>query len=186
MIFQETEFILEYDGKTTDEDDFDRNITSSEYPKNCSSDKLPSRKSSKTKLSEIKILHGGEAYGTAPKVLINNKEVDFLEASLLDGQVEKVVLNTSVPEAYKDIPLSISFSGGNLENPAISPGDVDPFNYKMGILIMALITGAYVIIGGLKAVIITDVIQSVLLLLARLLVAFITCLLYTSPSPRDS
>ena len=35
--------------------DFDRNITSSEYPKNCSSDKLPSRKSSKTKLSEIKI-----------------------------------------------------------------------------------------------------------------------------------
>ena len=36
--------------------DFDRNITSSEYPKNCSSDKLPSRKSSKTKLSEIKII----------------------------------------------------------------------------------------------------------------------------------
>ena len=35
--------------------DFDRNITSSEYPKNCSSDKLPSRKSSKTKVSEIKI-----------------------------------------------------------------------------------------------------------------------------------
>ena len=35
--------------------DFDRNITSSEYPKTCSSDKLPSRKSSKTKLSEIKI-----------------------------------------------------------------------------------------------------------------------------------
>ena len=34
---------------------FDRNIISSEYPKNCSSDKLPSRKSSKTKLSEIKI-----------------------------------------------------------------------------------------------------------------------------------
>ena len=126
------------------------------------------------KLSEIKILHGGEAYGTAPKVLINNKEVDFLEASLLDGQVEKVVMNTSAPEAYQGLPLSISFSGGNLENPAISPGDVDPFNYQLGILIMALITGAYVIIGGLKAVIITDVIQSVLLLLAGLLVAFIT------------
>tara|TARA_B100000886_G_scaffold166973_1_gene114129 strand:- start:14477 stop:16567 length:2091 start_codon:yes stop_codon:yes gene_type:complete len=126
------------------------------------------------KLSEIKILHGGEAYGTAPKVLINNKEVDFLEASLLDGQVEKVVMNTSEPETYQGLPLSISFSGGNLENPAISPGDVDPFNYQLGILIMALITGAYVIIGGLKAVIITDVIQSALLLLAGLLVAFIT------------
>jgi hypothetical protein len=112
------------------------------------------------KLSEIKILHGGEAYGTAPKVLINNKEVDFLEASLLDGQVEKVVMNTSAPEAYQGLPLSISFSGGNLENPAISPGDVDPLNYQLGILIMALITGAYVIIGGLKAVIITDVIRT--------------------------
>ena len=39
---------------------------------------------------------------------------------------------------------------------------------------MALVTGTYVILGGLKAVIITDVIQSVLLLLAGLLVAFIT------------
>ena len=39
---------------------------------------------------------------------------------------------------------------------------------------MAIVTGAYVIIGGLKAVIITDVIQSVLILIAGLLVAFIT------------
>ena len=39
---------------------------------------------------------------------------------------------------------------------------------------MALVTGAYVIFGGLKAVIITDVIQSVLLLLAGLLVAYVT------------
>ena len=51
---------------------------------------------------------------------------------------------------------------------------MDPLSYRLGILIMALVTGAYVIIGGLKAVIITDVIQSVLLLLAGLLVAFIT------------
>ena len=105
----------------------------------------------------------------------NYSSVQFVQVrSLLDGQVEKVVMNTSAPEAYQGLPLSISFSGGNLENPAISPGDVDPFNYQLGILIMALITGAYVIIGGLKAVIITDVIQSVLLLLAGLLVAFST------------
>ena len=125
-------------------------------------------------LSEIKILHGGEGYGSVPKVLINNQEVEFLEASLIDDQVGKVERTAPVPEAYLNTPLGISFSGGNLENPDISPGDVDPFNYRLGILIMALVTGAYVIIGGLKAVIITDVIQSVLLLLAGLLVAFFT------------
>ena len=125
-------------------------------------------------LSEIKILHGGEQYGSAPQILINNQKVDFLEASLTNGQVSKVELTAPMPQAYLFEPISISFSGGNLENPEISPGDVDPLSYKLGILIMALVTGAYVIVGGLKAVIITDVIQSVLLLLAGLLVAFIT------------
>ena len=125
-------------------------------------------------LSEIKILHGGEQYGSAPQVLINNQKVDFLEASLTNGQVSKVELTAPMPQAYLLEPMAISFSGGNLENPEISPGDVDPLSYRLGILIMALVTGAYVIVGGLKAVIITDVIQSVLLLLAGLLVAFIT------------
>ena len=125
-------------------------------------------------LSEIKILHGGEQYGSAPQVLINNQKVDFLKASLTNGQVSKVELTAPMPQAYLFAPMAIGFSGGNLENPEISPGDVDPLSYRLGILIMALVTGAYVIIGGLKAVIITDVIQSVLLLLAGLLVAFIT------------
>ena len=125
-------------------------------------------------LSEIKILHGGEQYGSAPQVLINNQKVDFLKASLTNGQVSKVELTAPMPQAYLFEPMAIGFSGGNLENPEISPGDVDPLSYRLGILIMALVTGAYVIIGGLKAVIITDVIQSVLLLLAGLLVAFIT------------
>ncbi len=125
-------------------------------------------------LSEIKILHGGEQYGSAPQVLINNQKVDFLKASLTNGQVSEVELTAPMPQAYLFEPMAIGFSGGNLENPEISPGDVDPLSYRLGILIMALVTGAYVIIGGLKAVIITDVIQSVLLLLAGLLVAFIT------------
>ena len=125
-------------------------------------------------LSEIKILHGGEQYGSAPQLLINNKKVDFLKASLTNGQVSKVELTAPMPQAYLFEPIAISFSGGNLENPEISPGDVNPLSYQVGILIMALVTGAYVIVGGLKAVIITDVIQSVLLLLAGLLVAFIT------------
>ena len=125
------------------------------------------------KLSEVKILHGGEKYGSSPQVLVNNEKADFLEASIIDGKVNKVGLTSTPPESLSQT-LKISFAGGNLENPEISPGDVDPFNYKLGILIMALVTGTYVILGGLKAVIVTDVIQSVLLLLAGLLVAFIT------------
>jgi SSS family solute:Na+ symporter len=125
------------------------------------------------KFSEIKVLHGGEKYGSSPAVLVNNKQADFLEASVIDGKIEAVSIISSLPESIST-PLNISFAGGNVENPELSPGDVDPFSYKLGILIMALVTGTYVILGGLKAVIITDVIQSVLLLLAGLLVAFIT------------
>jgi uncharacterized sodium:solute symporter family permease YidK len=125
------------------------------------------------KFAEIKVLHGGEKYGSSPAVLVNNKQADFLEASVIDGKIEAVSIISSLPESIST-PLNISFAGGNVENPEISPGDVDPFSYKLGILIMALVTGTYVILGGLKAVIITDVIQSVLLLLAGLLVAFIT------------
>ena len=123
--------------------------------------------------SEVKVLHGGEKYGSPPEVLVNNEKADFLEATVVDGEVETVGVISPPPDSLS-APLNISFAGGNSENPEISPGDVDPFNYKLGILIMALVTGTYVILGGLKAVIITDVIQSVLLLLAGLLVAFIT------------
>jgi SSS family solute:Na+ symporter len=53
------------------------------------------------------------------------------------------------------------------------PGEISQSYYTIGILVMALVTGTYTIVGGLKAVIVTDVIQSVLMLLAGLLVAFI-------------
>ena len=39
---------------------------------------------------------------------------------------------------------------------------------------MALVTGIYTVVGGLRAVIITDVIQSVLILLGMLIVAWCT------------
>ena len=61
--------------------------------------------------------------------------------------------------------LNILLQGG--------PGEIDPAWYKMGIILMALVTGTYTILGGLKAVIITDVIQSMLLLVAGLTVAAI-------------
>jgi SSS family solute:Na+ symporter len=46
--------------------------------------------------------------------------------------------------------------------------------YVWGIVIMALVTGVYTIVGGLRAVIITDVIQSVFILLGMLIVAWCT------------
>ena len=46
--------------------------------------------------------------------------------------------------------------------------------YSIGILVMALVTGSYVILGGLKAVIITDVIQSLLMLIGASIVAYLT------------
>ena len=52
--------------------------------------------------------------------------------------------------------------------------EVDRKLYIWGILIMAVVTGAYTIVGGLRAVIITDVIQSVLILLGMMIVAWCT------------
>jgi len=62
--------------------------------------------------------------------------------------------------------LNILLQGG--------PEEIDPAWYKLGIILMALVTGTYTILGGLKAVIVTDVIQSMLLLIAGLTVAAIT------------
>ena len=54
-----------------------------------------------------------------------------------------------------------------------STGDINQTHYIIGIIAMAVITGTYTVIGGLKAVIITDVIQSVLVLVGGIAVAII-------------
>lgn len=46
--------------------------------------------------------------------------------------------------------------------------------YVVGILIMAVVTASYTIVGGLKAVIVTDVIQSLLMLIGAAVVAVLT------------
>ena len=51
---------------------------------------------------------------------------------------------------------------------------IDKNFYIIGVIIMAVVTGSYTIAGGLKAVIVTDVIQSILMLLAAIIVAFLT------------
>lgn len=47
-------------------------------------------------------------------------------------------------------------------------------SYELGVILLAALTAAYTIFGGLKAVIFTDVIQSLLLLIAGVLVAVLT------------
>jgi len=126
-------------------------------------------------LKEFAILHGGERYECPPRVLLNGKEAPSFDVKIEEGRVISIAAPLAQQKLYDpDRPPHVSLMGGRLQSPDLGPGDVDPFNYKLGIIIMAFITGTYVILGGLKAVIITDVIQSVLLLFAGLLVAFIT------------
>lgn len=52
--------------------------------------------------------------------------------------------------------------------------EINKSHYIIGILLMAVVTGTYTILGGLKAVIMTDVIQSILMLIAGVIVAYLT------------
>lgn len=131
----------------------------------------------------LKLAAGGYGYVEAPKIVIalppNVRDEDSgqraeAEAVLTDGKVTSLRLTNGGKGYSADTPPKVSFKGGSSVNAEISPGDVDPMYYTIGIILMALVTGTYTIFGGLKAVIVTDVIQSVLLLFAGLLVAFIT------------
>ena len=118
-------------------------------------------------LTEIKVLNGGEQYGSQPKIMINGEVTNIAQIEINEGKIKNISLNDekSVLSFVHQDPPTITFDGGSLRNSKLSPGDVDPDNYRLGILIMALVTGAYVIVGGLRAVIITDVVQSVLMLI---------------------
>ena len=125
-------------------------------------------------LSEISIKNEGRKYAKAPEVMIQGGGGGEARAEIDDqGRLSSITL-IEKGSGYdaKKAPLII-LKGGNERNEMISPGDVDPTHYQIGILVMALVTGAYVILGGLRAVIITDVIQSVLMLIGGLIVAFI-------------
>ena len=77
-----------------------------------------------------------------------------------------VVIHT-VPAFYiGSRSINILLQGG--------PGEIDYGWYVAGVLIMAVVCGSYTILGGLKAVILTDAVQSVLMLFAGLMVAWLT------------
>ena len=90
---------------------------------------------------------------------------------LMGGAALEVIESESIPGELGDTePGSDNLSGG----PAKSKLGVNRFHYSVFVLILAAIATSYTIFGGLKAVIWTDVIQSVLLLLGGILLAALT------------
>ena len=87
-----------------------------------------------------------------PAFYIGSRSVNFL---LVDQVHINDVLQSAGGESAKTIQINKTY-------------------YIIGVLIMALVTGVYTIVGGLKAVIVTDVLQSVLMLLGALIVAWFT------------
>jgi SSS family solute:Na+ symporter len=65
--------------------------------------------------------------------------------------------------------------GDPAETPAVARHAQIGFrHYVLGILVMMFVAGTYTILGGLKAVIVTDVIQSVMMLVGGVVVAVLT------------
>jgi len=86
---------------------------------------------------------------------------------------EDTSATSAAPEAEAET------SGDPAEPPATSRhAQIGFHHYVIGILVMMFVTGTYTILGGLKAVIVTDVIQSVLMLVGGLIVALLT---FTQP-----
>ena len=127
-------------------------------------------------ISAIEVSLAGEGYADTPTVTIKSSvgEGATAQAVMEDGAITAINMNDGGQGYKADQPPLVQITGGAGFDPAFNPGDVDPKWYKIGIILMAVITGTYVVFGGLKAVIITDVIQSVLVLLGGLLVAYIT------------
>jgi len=125
-------------------------------------------------LAGITVKSGGRKYAQAPEVLILGEGRGTARAEIDEQGIVSAIVLTNAGSGYDlEKAPKVVLKGGNEENAEIAPGDVDPMHYQLGILIMALVTGAYVILGGLRAVIVTDVIQSILMLVGGLIVAFI-------------
>ncbi|MBI1374353.1 MAG: hypothetical protein GC159_16675 [Phycisphaera sp.] len=145
------------------------------------------------RVTDVLILDGGQDYDVAnpPKVTIAPPPVSASADGSAPQQATAAATVAETPAVARvridspgagyshKKPPELDFVGGAAFDQALSPGDVRPSRYVIGIVLMALITGAYVVFGGLKAVIITDVIQSILLLVAGLLVAYF---LFSDPS----
>jgi SSS family solute:Na+ symporter len=96
----------------------------------------------------------------------------FLEESKVSPTVSSTVQN-AMQEAH---PPAGSVTKDAAQAAGTKPRAVriQTRSYVIGILVMALVTGIYTIVGGLKAVIVTDVLQSIMMITAALIVAILT------------
>jgi SSS family solute:Na+ symporter len=127
-------------------------------------------------IREFNIASAGRGYDSAPKILLSGAELQEIDAEvvLTGGKITSVSLGQPLTGFDPAAPPKAILRGGSRLGQGLNPGDVQPRWYMIGILIMAVVTGTYTIFGGLRAVIFTDVIQSILLLVAGLIVAFVT------------
>jgi len=117
--------------------------------------------------ARTEVLRMWEKYGP---IHLAKKNGDLTEASYNDAY--KGLYPEKAPPSFEEVKKQSPSIEDDWE--LLKKVEVDRKLYIWGILIMALVTGAYTIVGGLRAVIITDVIQSVLILLGMLIVAWCT------------
>jgi len=141
-------------------------------------------------VTEIKITRPGSGYASIPNVEIKSPKGTSAKAEAIieNGNVTAIKV-TSGGSGFAAENTVIVLKGGadfSTADNVFSPGDVNPLYYIYGILLMAIVTGTYTILGGLKAVIVTDVIQSILVLVAGVIVALATYSAFADITPRDS
>lgn len=127
-------------------------------------------------VAAVEITQPGAGYVNPASVVFESTVGTGAAAELVvTGGAITAVNVTSAGAGYDSAaPPKVTITGGAGFNAQLKPGDVDPKYYIIGIILMALVTGTYTIFGGLKAVIFTDVIQSVLMLVGGLIVAYLT------------
>ena len=87
--------------------------------------------------------------------------------------VEQVSLNSTAAAESPD-PSDPDSGSDQLQDQSSTGLNVDRFYYALFVIALAAISASYTILGGLKAVIWTDVMQSFLLLLAGIVLALLT------------
>ncbi len=133
-------------------------------------------------VASIAIENGGMEYTANPVVKIappprgaSNQSNRPATASAVstDGVITAVTVDDGGQGYDSNKPPRVTIVGASF-NENLSPGDVNPKWYVIGIILMAVVTGSYTIIGGLKAVIVTDILQSILVLVAGIILAAVT------------
>jgi SSS family solute:Na+ symporter len=127
-------------------------------------------------VTAVEINQSGGGYVNPASVVFEADQGEGAVAELVvtDGAITAVNITSAGSGYDPTLPPRVSVVGGASFDAQLKPGDVNPKYYIIGIILMALVTGSYTIFGGLKAVIFTDVIQSVLMLVGGLIVAYLT------------